>query len=82
MPMTKWSGSSKGLVSFKDGVFKLEFDVAEEHKEKLYEWTKEICEYRLHAYFERKEQGIQTLMDLIFGTQYISKNYTFCYIFF
>ncbi len=55
MPMTKWSGSSKGLLSFEDGVFKMEFDVAEEHNEVLYEWTKEICEYRLHAYFERKE---------------------------
>lgn len=58
MPMTKWSGSSNGLLSFRDGVFKPEFDVAEEHKEMLYKWTKEICEYRLHAYFERKEQGI------------------------
>lgn len=57
-PMTRWSGSSNGLLSFKDGVFKPEFNVAEEHKEMLYEWTKEICEYRLHAYFERKEQGI------------------------
>ncbi|MFV8829539.1 DEAD/DEAH box helicase family protein [Alkalihalobacterium sp. APHAB7] len=56
MPMTKWSGSSKGLLSFEDGVFKTEFDVAEEHNEVLYEWTKEICEYRLHAYFERKEK--------------------------
>ncbi|WP_216830318.1 DEAD/DEAH box helicase family protein [Alkalihalobacterium elongatum] len=56
MPMTKWSGTSKGLLSFEDGVFKMEFDVAEEHNEVLYEWTKEICEYRLHAYFERKEK--------------------------
>lgn len=58
MPMTKWSGSSNGLITFENGVFKLDFDVAEEHKAKLYEWTKEICEYRLHAYFERKEKGI------------------------
>lgn len=56
MPMTKWSGSSKGLLSFENGVFKMEFDVAAEHNEVLYEWTKEICEYRLHAYFERKEK--------------------------
>ncbi|WP_096200018.1 DEAD/DEAH box helicase family protein [Bacillus sp. FJAT-45350] len=57
MPMSKWSGSSKELISFEDGVFKLEFDVAEEHNELVYEWTKEICEYRLHFYFERKGEG-------------------------
>lgn len=56
MPMTKWSGSSKGLISFGDGVFKIEFDVIEEHKEKLFEWAHEICEYRLHSYFERKDK--------------------------
>ncbi|MFA9556731.1 DEAD/DEAH box helicase family protein [Evansella sp. AB-rgal1] len=54
MPMTKWSGSSKGLLSFEDNIFKVEFDVIEEHNEKLFEWTKEICEYRLHGYFERR----------------------------
>ncbi|WP_088034872.1 DEAD/DEAH box helicase family protein [Evansella clarkii] len=54
MPMTKWSGSSKGRISFKDGFFKFEFEVAEENKKKLYEWTKEISEYRLHSYFERR----------------------------
>ena len=54
MPMTKWSGSSKGLISFEDGVFKLEFEVNKIDAEILYEWTKEICEYRLHFHFERK----------------------------
>ncbi|WP_134702982.1 DEAD/DEAH box helicase family protein [Ammoniphilus sp. YIM 78166] len=54
MPMTKWSGSSKGLVSFKDGIFKFEFDIAPEDQELAYRWTKEICEYRLHEHFERK----------------------------
>lgn len=57
MPMTKWSGSSNGLLSFQNGVFKPEFEVAKEHQEKLYQWTKEICEFRLHAYFERKEKS-------------------------
>jgi len=27
MPMSKWSGSSKGLISFEDGIFKLKFNV-------------------------------------------------------
>jgi hypothetical protein len=55
MPMTKWSGSSNGLLSFENGVFSLNFSIAKEDEEILYQWTKEICEYRLHVYFERKE---------------------------
>ena len=58
MPMTKWSGSSKGLLTFKDKVFGLGFDVAEEAAGGLYEWTREICAYRLHGYFERKQSGV------------------------
>jgi superfamily II DNA or RNA helicase/HKD family nuclease len=54
MPMTKWSGSSKGLISFENNVFSLNFPIAPEDEEILYKWTQEICEYRLHAYFERK----------------------------
>ncbi|MBU8907676.1 DEAD/DEAH box helicase family protein [Desertibacillus haloalkaliphilus] len=54
MPMTKWSGGSKGLLSFTDGVLSLDFDIHDEDQELLYKWTKEICEYRLHEYFERK----------------------------
>ncbi|MCT2534774.1 DEAD/DEAH box helicase family protein [Aquibacillus koreensis] len=56
MPMTKWSGSSKGLTTFEDGVFRLEFDVEEGDLVTLYRMTNEICTYRLHAYFERKEE--------------------------
>ncbi|MEG0450900.1 MAG: DEAD/DEAH box helicase family protein [Lysinibacillus sp.] len=59
MPMTKWSGSSKGLVTFEDKVFGLGFDVAEEAAEVLYEWTREICAYRLHWYFERKQGEVK-----------------------
>ncbi|MDD9311793.1 DEAD/DEAH box helicase family protein [Cytobacillus firmus] len=54
MPMSKWSGSSKGLISFENGIFKLAFDVDKEDEEILYNWTREICEYRLHWHFERK----------------------------
>jgi superfamily II DNA or RNA helicase/HKD family nuclease len=54
MPMTKWSGSSKGLISYQNDEFRLNFDVAREDEEILYDWTKEICEYRLHYHFERK----------------------------
>ncbi len=54
MPMSKWSGSSNNLVSFDGEMFKLEFNVLKEDNETLYEWTKQICEYRLHEHFERK----------------------------
>ncbi|PJN89599.1 DEAD/DEAH box helicase family protein [Bacillus sp. mrc49] len=54
MPMTKWSGSSKGLTSYEDDIFKLNFDVRPEDQRVLYNMTKDICEYRLHYHFERK----------------------------
>jgi len=43
------------VLSFENGVFSLNFSIAKEDEEILYQWTKEICEYRLHVYFERKE---------------------------
>jgi hypothetical protein len=55
MPMSKWSGSSKGLVAFEDGEFALKFDVLPEDMELLHGWTREICEYRLHVHFEQRE---------------------------
>ncbi|WP_191565938.1 DEAD/DEAH box helicase family protein [Metabacillus idriensis] len=58
MPMTKWSGSSNGLVIFNEGEFSFNLSVNEKDAVQLYRWTKEICEYRLHHYFERKENQI------------------------
>lgn len=57
MPMTMWSGSSKGLITFQDDIFEVQLDVENlesRHKEILYEWTKDICLYRLQWYFERR----------------------------
>jgi len=54
MPLSKWSGSSKGLISFQDNVFMIHVVPLPEHVGVLYRWTREICKYRLHAYFERK----------------------------
>lgn len=53
MPMTKWSGSSKGLVTFTNGVFSINKEAISDSI-LVYDWTREICLYRLHAYFERK----------------------------
>ncbi|MCD1261418.1 DEAD/DEAH box helicase family protein [Paenibacillus athensensis] len=54
MPMSKWSGSSKGLVAFEDQVFRLNIDVLPEDAQLLHAWTREICLYRLHVHFERR----------------------------
>lgn len=54
MPMTKWSGSSKGLISYVDRLFTIHVNPLVEHQELIYSWTKDICDYRLHTYFGRK----------------------------
>lgn len=51
-PMTKWSGSSKGLISYENDPFQLNLDVIIELKDILFHWTKEYCKYRLHFHFE------------------------------
>ena len=43
-------------ASFENDVFQLHFDIVEEDREILYQWTKEICEYHLHQYFERRDK--------------------------
>ena len=53
MPMTMWSGSSNGLVTFRNGVFEINKENVPDSRV-VYDWTKEICLYRLHEYFERK----------------------------
>lgn len=58
MPLSKWSSSSKGLISFTNNVFTIRVLPLPEHKETLFIWTKEICAYRLHAYFERKSEKL------------------------
>ncbi|WP_066309416.1 DEAD/DEAH box helicase family protein [Bacillus sp. FJAT-29814] len=59
MPMTKWSGSSKGLISYENDLFTLNFNVMKEDEDILFQWTREICEYRLHYHFERKAKNPQ-----------------------
>lgn len=54
MPLSKWSSSSKGLITFEDNLFTIHVNPLTEHAEIIYRWTSEICMYRLHSYFERK----------------------------
>jgi hypothetical protein len=54
MPMSMWSGGSKGLVTFEDNQFTLNIKVLPEDLELLQQWTLEICLYRLHFHFERR----------------------------
>ncbi|KGR78963.1 DEAD/DEAH box helicase family protein [Ureibacillus manganicus] len=59
MPMTKWSGSSKGLVAFRNKEFAFEIEVPTEMESILFHWVTEICDYRLHRYFERKARKLE-----------------------
>ncbi|RPK24445.1 DEAD/DEAH box helicase family protein [Paenibacillus xylanexedens] len=54
MPMSMWSGAKGSMTRFEDGLFSLNVQVQDaEERALLYRWTKEICLYRLHTYFER-----------------------------
>jgi hypothetical protein len=54
MPMSKWSGSSKGLITFEGDSFEIQLEIPEKFELGVYEFISEICEYRLHSYFQRK----------------------------
>ncbi|MGN7454876.1 DEAD/DEAH box helicase family protein [Paenibacillus pasadenensis] len=54
MPMSKWSGSSKGLAFLDERGFGFNLEIAPKEREILHRWAREIAEYRLHAYFEKK----------------------------
>ncbi|MCQ4086569.1 DEAD/DEAH box helicase family protein [Saccharibacillus sp. JS10] len=56
MPMSKWAGAKGSQVSYADGYFELAFDVEKEDTALLHRWTSEVCEYRLHLHFERRDQ--------------------------
>jgi superfamily II DNA or RNA helicase/HKD family nuclease len=55
MPMTKWSRSSKGMVTFESNLFLVLKKFANPINEYIYKWTFEISKYRLHVHFERKQ---------------------------
>ncbi|MBR2564907.1 MAG: DEAD/DEAH box helicase family protein [Paenibacillus sp.] len=58
MPMSKWSGAKDSMTRFEDGVFSLNVEVQNpEERAVLYRWTRDICLYRLHTYFERGNLG-------------------------
>ncbi|MFD1434144.1 DEAD/DEAH box helicase family protein [Kroppenstedtia eburnea] len=52
MPMNKWAGSSKGIFGKEGDAFYVE-GYQSIHSVELHRFISEICEYRLHAYFER-----------------------------
>jgi hypothetical protein len=56
MPMSMWSGSSKGLIGFEDNLFTVRLEVEREKEELFYEFTREVCEYRLRYFFQRRDQ--------------------------
>lgn len=56
MPMTKWGSAKGSMTAFEDGDFSLKITPTPDESSILHKWTYEICQYRLHAHFERKEQ--------------------------
>ncbi|MBM7583559.1 hypothetical protein JOC86_000096 [Bacillus pakistanensis] len=55
IPMLKWSGSTKGLISFDKNKFELNFSIKNECEVLLYQFTKKICEFRLHYFFNEEK---------------------------
>lgn len=55
MPMSKWVGKD-GLISFENQKFQITFAIDKEDEEILHKMTEDICDYKLHVYFERKNK--------------------------
>ena len=53
MPMSKWVGKD-GLVSFDGENFRMNFEVDTKDEKILHIMTRQICEYKVQVYFERK----------------------------
>lgn len=53
MPMAKWTGKDH-LIYFEDDQFGLNFPVKEKDEKILHDMTRQICEYKMQVYFERK----------------------------
>lgn len=54
MPMAHW-GKGSSLIRISDGGFEIRILTKEMDQKRLYAWTKEICEYRLCWYFDRRK---------------------------
>ncbi len=58
MPMTKWTTGKDNLASFNDNTFRFNIDMKDNDKQILYDMTQQICEYKMHTYFERRLRRI------------------------
>ncbi|MDU5145176.1 MAG: DUF4145 domain-containing protein [Paenibacillus dendritiformis] len=54
MPMAHW-GKGSSLIRISDGSFEIRLKTKETDQKRLYSWTREICEYRLCWYFDRRK---------------------------
>ncbi|SEM93395.1 DEAD/DEAH box helicase family protein [Lihuaxuella thermophila] len=59
MPMSKWAGSTDGNFLLEDGRFFVN-GYQTIHSDELYQFVSEICEYRLHRYFEKKAKRVDS----------------------
>ncbi|WP_053366531.1 DEAD/DEAH box helicase family protein [Bacillus sp. FJAT-27245] len=53
MPMTMWDRGPDGFTSFKHGLFRININVWPGDERVLFDWTKDIGEFRLHLHFEK-----------------------------
>lgn len=58
MPMKHWSGTSNGVVKFEEQIFWVDIDFKDEDLDIVFDWTSQICEYRLHIHFEKKPKKL------------------------
>src|SRR5699024_6724539 len=54
MTMDKWLDKTNDLIRFEDNEFSINLSMHSEDEKILHEMTRQICEYRIGYYFERK----------------------------
>ncbi|GAA0466288.1 DEAD/DEAH box helicase family protein [Alkalibacillus silvisoli] len=54
MPMTKWTTGNDNLATFDDAMFQFNIDIDGKDEQILFKMTREICDYKMHTYFERR----------------------------
>jgi hypothetical protein len=50
MPMSKWSGSSKGLISFEDGILDVQLEIPDPLEKNVYEFTRDVSIGCMHIF--------------------------------
>lgn len=57
-PVHFWSHHKNSFLKVEETTIAFDVEPLPHHERPLYEWVKQICEYRLHVYFERKSEKL------------------------